>query len=172
MKVHKISEREMDERLALDKRHDHKAFYRYFGTEEELPAEFHDLQDRIRDGLEKEFWINFEDGADHSKIPSWRQPSNKFFFFPAELMNCELVKLEMSDEILGDKLLGIIMSYLEKCAPGYGINIAVYREVIEGSGYIGRFVTNLDEIAVEESLAESWSKRVKFMPIEETTDAA
>jgi len=32
--------------------------------------------------------------------------------------------------------------------------------MIEGSKYVGRFVINLDEIAVEASLAEIWSKQV------------
>jgi len=38
--------------------------------------------------------------------------------------------------------------------------------MIEGSKYVGRFVINLDEIAVEASLAEIWSKQVLFMAIE------
>lgn len=162
----------MDERLALDKRRDPKAFYRYFVSEEELPAGFYDSQDRIRDGLEKELATNFEDGVGHSKRPSWRKPDNKFFFFPEELMNCELVKFEMSNEILGDKLIGVIMSYLEKCSSRYGVVAAVYRGMQRGSEYLGRFVINLDEIAVEESLVGIWSKQVKFMPIEEATDVA
>jgi hypothetical protein len=172
MKIYKGNEKELEERLALDKRREPKAFYRYFGSEEELPTAFHDLQDRIRDGLEKELWTNFEDGVDQSKNPSWRKPTNKFFFFSAELMNCELVKLEMSHEILGDKLIGIILSYLEKCPSRYSVVAAVYRGMQKGSEYLGRFVINLDEIAVEESLVETWSKQVNFMPIEVATDAA
>jgi hypothetical protein len=38
--------------------------------------------------------------------------------------------------------------------------------VLSSNDYIGRFVINLDEIAVEESLADTWSKQVKFMEIE------
>lgn len=165
MKIYRASEKEIDERLAIDKRRDARAFNRYFDVEE-LPAGFHDLQDKIRDGLEKEFWANFDDGVDRSKLASWKIHINTWFFFPAELMNCELVILEMSNEILGDKLVGLIISYLEKCPSRYSINAAVYREMVKGSEYLGRFVINLDEIAVEESLADTWSKQVKIMEIE------
>lgn len=157
----------MDDRLALDKRHDPRAFYRYFKPDEELPQGFHDLQDTIRKGLEKEFWVHFDDGIDRSKLAPWKMRINTWFFFPAELMNCELVKLEMSNEILGDKLIGMVMAYLEKCPSCYGVIAAVYRGMESGSEYLGRFVINLDEIAVEESLAETWSIQVRFMEIEE-----
>ena len=166
MRIYKASEKAIDDRLALDKRHDAKAFYRYFEPEEELPVGFHDLQDKIRDGLEKEFWTNFADGVDNSKLPSWRKPTSTFFFFPAELLNCEQVGIEMSKEILGDKLIGLIMSYLEKCPSKYSVVAAVYNGKIEGDKYLGRFVINLDEIAVEESLADTWLRQVKFMEIE------
>jgi hypothetical protein len=166
LKTYKISEKELDERLALDKRCNPRAFYRYFEPEEELPAGFYDLQDKIRDGLEKEFWTHYDDGVDRSNLPSWEQPMNTWFYFPAELMNCELVKLEMSNEILGDRLIGLIMAYLDKCPSRYGVNVAVYRGMQTGSNYLGRFVINLDEIVVEESLVKMWSEQVKLMEIE------
>jgi hypothetical protein len=40
---------------------------------------------------------------------------------------------------------------------------------MESDNYLGRFVVNLDEIAVEESLADTWSKQIKFMEIETST---
>jgi len=166
VKIYKASEKEIDDRLALDKRRDVRAFYRYFEPDEELPSGFHDLQDKIRDGLGKEFWTNFDDGIDRSNLPTWEMRINTWFFFPAELVNCELVKVEMSDEILGDKLIGITLAYLEKCPARYSMGAAVYRGIQKGREYLGRFVINLEEIAVEESLADTWSKQVKFMEIE------
>jgi hypothetical protein len=170
VKIYKASEREIDDRLALDKRRDTRAFHRCFEPEEELPVGFYDLQDKIRDGLEKEFWANFDDGVDHSRLPSWRKPTNTFFFFSAELLNCEQVGIEMSREILGDKLIDLITSYLEKCPFNYSVVAAVYNGKIEGDKYLGRFVINLDEIAVEESLADSWSKQVKLLKLENRRD--
>lgn len=166
MKIYKSSEKEIDERLRLDKRKNSKAFCRYFDSEEELPAGFYDLQDKIRDGLEKVFWENFDDKADRSQLPSWRKPMNKFFFFSAELLISERIIIELSIEILDDKLIGLIMSYLEKYASSYCVIGAVHSEEIKGEKYIGRFVINLDEIAVEESLADIWARQVKFMEIE------
>jgi len=170
MKTYKSCEKEIDERLALDKRRDSKAFYRYFDSEEVLPAGFHHSQDEIRKGLENEFWKNFQAKGNDVRLSSWRKPDNQFFFFPADLMNCELIKLEISQEILSDKLIGIIMSYLEKRLSRYCVNVAVYKGMQRGSEYLGRFIINLDEIAVEESLAGTWSEQVKFMPLEEKTN--
>ena len=37
---------------------------------------------------------------------------------------------------------------------------------MKGINYVGRFVLNLEEIAVEESLVEIWSRQVQFLTIE------
>ena len=166
MRTYKASEMEIDERLRLDKRSDARAFCNYFNSEQELPAGFYDLQDKIRDGLEKEFFSNFDDGVDRSHLKPWQRGENKFFYFPAELLISERIIIEISHEILNDTLIGLILSYLGKCHACYCIIIAVYHEIIKGSKYVGRFVIDLAEIAVEASLAEIWSKQVLFMAIE------
>jgi len=167
MKIYRATEKQIDERLALDKRRDSSAFCRGFDTEAELPLGFCDLQDKIRDGLEAEFWVKFDDGKDRSNLrPYQLAGAQDFFFFPAELIMSERILIEMSHEILGDKLLGLIMAYLEKCPSRYCVILAVCRGEIIGSNYVGRFVINQDEIAVKESLCETWSKQVKIMEIE------
>jgi len=167
MKIYRASENEIDDRLLLAKQRNTKGFCRNFDSEDETPAGFYELQDKVRDGLEKVFWENFDDKADRSKLPSWRKPMNKFFFFDVARIESERMVIEMSCEILGDKLIGLIMSYLEKFASGYCVIGAIHTEEIKGEKYIGRFVINLEEIAVEESLADVWGKQVKFMEIEE-----
>ena len=52
MNVRIASEKELDDRLQLDKRSDDAAFCRVFESEDELPAGFFDQQDAIRDGLD------------------------------------------------------------------------------------------------------------------------
>jgi len=168
MKVYTASEEEIDQRLALDKRRDARAFHIYYRLDEEPPAGFCDLQDRIRDSLEQEYWRNFDDGIDHSQPEPFGLPAHhSHFFFPAEPLPCELIVIEMSHEILGDKLLGIIMSYLEKCPSRYCVNTAVFKGGMKGSDYLGRFVINRDEIAVEASLSDIWRQQIKFMELEE-----
>ncbi len=166
MKIRKAVEKDIDERLALDKRRDPRGFSRCFESEEELPAGFHDLQDKIRDGLEREFWTNFDDGIDRSKLASWKMPMNELFFFPAELGNCEQIRLEISDQILGDKLIGLLLSYLDKCPSHYCLVAAVYKGMQKGSEYLGRFIVNFEETVVESSLCDVWRKQVRFMEIE------
>ncbi len=82
------------------------------------------------------------------------------------MFGSERIVLEMSKEILGDKLIGLILSYLEKNAPSYCLTASVYENMEKGSEYLGRFVINLEEIAIEESLADTWLKQLKFMEIE------
>jgi hypothetical protein len=166
MKIYKATEKEIDDRLLLAKQHDIRGFCRNFDSKDEMPTGFYKSQDKLRNGLEKVFWENFDDKADRSKLPSWQTPMNEFFFFDAEDIASERMVIEMSFEILGDKLIGLIMSYLEKYASGYCVIGAVHTEEKNGAKYIGRFVINLDEIAIEESLADTWSKQVKFMEIE------
>ena len=168
MKVYTASDAEIDERLELDKRQNSRAFCLCFKTLDEAPDGFYDLQDKIRDGLEKEFWASFDDGIDRSRFQSWESGAmHTQFCFDSDMFGSERIEVEIVDEILGDKLIGVIMSYLEKCPPRYCVMGAVYREQMNGDKYIGRFVMNLDEIAVEESLADVWSKRVQFMEVEE-----
>jgi hypothetical protein len=168
MKVHRASEAEIDERLALDKRKSKAAFCRGFETESEIPFGFCDLQDKIRDGLEKEFFAKFDDGIDRSNLPSRKLVgSHSFFYFPAELIRSERIIIEMNAAILDDRLLGAILAYLEKSQSRYCVIAAVYSEKkMKGSNYLGRFVINLEEIAVEDSLVETWLKQVRFMEIE------
>ncbi len=165
MKVFKASEKQLDQRLALDKRHDDRAFYRYFEPKENLPDGYYDLQDRIRHELEKIFWDNFDDGIDRSNQKPWKVRSNNFFF-PAELRNYEQIQIEMSNRILGDRLIGLLMRYLEKCDSEYCVLGSVYDGEITGSKYVGRFLVNRHQIVVEETLARTWASKVRFMEIE------
>lgn len=167
MKIYSVSEKEIDERLKLDKRHAFQAFCRNFNLEDELPFGFYDLQNQIRDGLENVFQKKFDDGIDKSHLKPWKK-ENIFFYFPAELIPSERVIIEISNEILQDKLVKIIINYLEKCPYRYCIIAAVYGGMQKGSKYIGRFLINLDEIVVEESLAAVWSSQMKCMKIETT----
>jgi hypothetical protein len=166
MNIYKTSAKELDERLELDKRRDNRAFGIVYDSLEEAPEGFYDLQRNISDGLQKEFRANFDDGVDRSKLKSWQMWRHNFFCFNGDMFGSERIVIEMTKEILGDKLLGLIMSYLEKCSSRYSVIAAVYNGKIEGDKYLGRFVINLDEIAVEESLADTWSQQVKFMEIE------
>jgi hypothetical protein len=158
MKVYKADEEEIDQRLKLDRRQDSIAFCRYFKSEKELPEGFYDLQDKIRNGLEETFNSAYDNGG------TWDW---NLFYFSAELLISERILVEISDEILNDKLVGLIMSYLEKCPAKYCVILAVYRGMHRGSDYLGRFIINFDEIAVETSLCEVWSKQVPFMEVEE-----
>ena len=168
MQVYSASENEIDERLEMDKRRKSRAFCICFSSLEEAPNGFYDLQDKIRDELEKEFWANFDDGIDRSRFHSWESGAlHTQFHFNGDMFGSERIEVEIIDKILGDKLIGVIMSYLEKCPSRYCVIGSVYREQMKGNNYIGRFVINLDEIAVEESLADVWSKQIQFMEIEE-----
>jgi hypothetical protein len=157
---------EIDERLNLDKRRNDRAFCVCFDSLDEAPAGFYELQDKIRDELEKELMGQFKDGIEPPLIKGAR-PSNKWFYIDWDMHGSERVPIDVTDNILGDKLLGIIMAHLEKWEPRYCVIGVVYRKEMEGKNYMGRFVVNRDEIAVEESLAELWSEQVQFMTIEE-----
>jgi hypothetical protein len=167
MIIYKISEKELDERLKLDKREDTRGFRISFKTLEEAPEGFYDLQRKICDGLENVFRANFDDGVDRSHLKPWQMWQHNFFYFNGDMFGSERIVIEMSKEILGDKLIGLIMSYLEKCPSRYCVTASVYENMERGSKYLGRFVINLEEIAVEESLADTWSEQVKIMEIEE-----
>jgi hypothetical protein len=155
----------MDERLNLDKRRDRRAFCVCFESLDEAPEGFYERQDELRDGLEKEFWMAFPEGKEPPQF-QWASPTNKWFYFDGDMHGSERIEIELTDNIIGDKLLGVIMAYLEKGATGYCVVGVVYNEEQKGNNYIGRFVLNRDEIAVEKSLAGLWSRQVKFMEIE------
>jgi hypothetical protein len=163
MKTYKISERELNERLKLDKRRNNQAFCICFKSLEEAPKDFFELQDRIRDGLQREFWLNFDNGAEHLRRKPW---DSKNFFFNTDMFGSERIVVEMSKEILDDKMIGLTLSYLEKNALSYCLTASVFENMEKGSDYFGRFVINLNEIAVEESLVDVWSKQMRFMEIE------
>jgi hypothetical protein len=141
MKICRLSEEEIDQRLLLDSRETSLAFCRNFESELDLPHGFFGQQDRIRDGLEMEFFAKFDDGKDRSKLESWElATSHEQFFFPAEPINSERMIIELSSEILNDKLIGLILSYLEKFAPQYCVITAVClgqnmegKNILEGS---------------------------------------
>lgn len=79
------------------------------------------------------------------------------------MFGSERLVFEMSQEILTGKMIGLVLAYLEKTSPSYCLTASVYKNMEKGSDYLGRFVITLDEIAVEESLVETWSKQIKFM---------
>jgi hypothetical protein len=171
MKTYTASEKELDERLELDKRRNNHAFCVVFKTLDEAPDGFYDLQRKISDGLEKEFCANFEGGYEAPRY-EWANPTNKWFCFNGDMFGSERIVIEMSKEILGDKLLGVILSYLEKHAISYCLTADVYESMERNSQFLGRFVINLEEIAVEESLADIWAKQVKFMEIENSESSS
>jgi len=165
MNVHQVSEYEMDQRLLLDKKRDARGGCRDFDPEPEPPAGFYDVQETIRTELEDAFFANFDDGINRAKLPSWKRKANELFFFPEEMIEAERIVIEISSEILGDKLLGLILSRLEKHGPGYCVMLAVFYGEQKASNYIGRGVINLDEIAVESSLWAIWCKKVPSLEL-------
>jgi hypothetical protein len=169
MNVYISSEKEMDQRLRLDKRSDLEAFCRRFDSEDDLPPGFFDLQDSIREGMEKILWANFEDGVDRTRFKSLQSGAmHTQFHVSAEMCASERIIVEICDQILGDKLIGLIWAYLEKCAAPYCVIGAVHRGLTGDSVYLGRFVMNQQEIVVEESLSDAWSRQIKFLEFEET----
>ncbi len=169
MKIYKISEAELDHRLKLDKKISKGAFcYNYYESDEMIPAGFCELQDKIRNGLEAQVVAKFGDAGVILELDSFGLPiMHENFFFPADPVNSERIILELNCKILSDNLIGLILSYLEKLSSHYCIIAAVFSgKGMKGTNYIGRFVVNLEEIAVEESLAEIWSKQVQFLAIE------
>ncbi|MGH7954077.1 MAG: hypothetical protein ACREFE_19450 [Limisphaerales bacterium] len=167
MKVYTASAKEISERLELDKRRNEKAFCLCFKTLDEAPEGFYDLQDKIRDGLEKEFWAHFPDGEDRSPRPAWAPPSHEWFCFNTDMFGSERMVVEITKKILGDKLIGIILSFLEKSQSRYCVFIDVYDNMMKGSQYLGSIVITLDEIAIEETLGEIWKEQIQFLKIEE-----
>ena len=157
MKIYKATEREIDSRLRLDKRCDARAFFRNFDSEAELPVGFYDLQNQIRDGLEAKFDQKFDNGA-HGET--------KLFYFPADLLIAELLGVELSWKMLDDRLIGLMLSFLDGCSAQYCIIGAVYKWTKPHSQFLGRFVVNRKEIAVEETLCDVWSKQVTLLEIQ------
>jgi len=118
MKIYKISEEEIDLRLGLDRLHDQGAFCSCFESEESLPPDFYSTQDKIRDGLEAVLNSNYENGG----LWEW-----KLFYVSAEPILSERILVELSSEILDDRLIGLLLSYLEKSAVSYCIIVSVYK---------------------------------------------
>jgi hypothetical protein len=164
--VYTATEKEIDERMNLDKRQNSRAFYLCFKTLEEAPEGFYDRQNELRDGLEKEFWESYKEGKEEPRY-KWANPDNKWFYFDGDMYGAERIDIELTDNIIDDKLLGIVMAYLEKNAPNYCVIGAVYKDEMTGKNYMGRFIVTTDEIVVEGSLAELWAKQVRIMEIEE-----
>src|ERR1700744_3381814 len=160
MKVYTASEKEISEKF------ENQGFCKVFQTLESAPEGFYELQNEIGDGLEKEFWANFAEGYEAPRY-KWANPTNKWFYFNGDMFGSEQIVVEMSKEILGDKLIGLILSYLEKNASSYCVTLSVYESMEGKSDYIGAFIINMDEIAIEESLADVWSKQIQFIEIEE-----
>jgi hypothetical protein len=168
MRIYKISEVDLDRRLILDKKISKAAFCcNYYESDEMIPAGFCELQDKIRDGLEAQVVAKFGDPdvvleSDNFGLPIMHEK----FFFPADPINSERIIIEINYKIVNDELLEIIKSFLSKSAPQYCLIVAVYTgKSMNGPNYIGRFVINVEEIAIEESLAETWSKQVQCFPI-------
>lgn len=167
MKISKVSEVEIDLRLKLDKRRDPRAFCRCFDSLDEAPVGFYDLQNEIRKELDKIFWTNFDDHIDRSHFASWEPGAmHTLFCFNTDMIGADQIVVEIVDKILGDKLVGVILAYLEEQAFSYCVIAVVYKEMINGKNYIGRVVINLNEIAVEESLFHVWSDQVRIMEVE------
>jgi hypothetical protein len=169
MNVYISSEKEMDERLRLDKRTEPSAFCRSFVSDEEFPPGFFDQQDRIREGLEKVLWANFDDGIDRSRYKAWESGAmHSQFYVLAEKFGSERMIVEISEEILADKLIGLIWAYLEKCGAPYCVIGSVQRGMMGDGVYLGRFVMTMQEIVVEESLSDAWSRLIKYLEFEES----
>ena len=91
MKIHRASEVDIDRRLTLDKRKTKEAFCRnFYESDTMIPIGFCELQDKIRDGLEAEFWAKFDDGKESPKVDNYGLATlHDCFFFPAKLLhNC------------------------------------------------------------------------------------
>jgi hypothetical protein len=169
IKIYEISEAELDRRLILDKKISREAFCcNYYESDEAIPAGFCELQDKIRDGLEAQVVAQFGDTEAVAESDNFGLPIfHENFFFPADSINSERIIIELNCKILTDKLIGLILSYFEKLSSPYCVIVAVFSgKGMKGTNYIGRFVLNLEEIAVEESLAEIWSEQVQFLAIE------
>ncbi|HTV42388.1 MAG TPA: hypothetical protein VMF08_17605 [Candidatus Sulfotelmatobacter sp.] len=169
MKIYKISEAELDRRLILDKKISKDAFcYNYYESDETVPAGFCELQDKIRDSLEAQVVAQFGDSEAVVESDNFGLSIlHENFLFPADPVNSERIILELNCKILTEKLIGLILSYLEKLSSHYCIIAAVFSgKGMKGTNYIGRFVINHEEIAVEDSLVEIWSKQVQFLAVE------
>ncbi len=119
MKVLKFSENDLDERLDLDRRRDRRAFCICFETLEEAPKEFYDFQFETGEGLSQEFWKHFE--GENQQVPSksWKSKMAENFCFNTDMFGSERLVFEINHTILGDKLLGLVLSYLEKNVPAF-----------------------------------------------------
>ena len=174
MKVYKASEADLDRRLMLDKRKTKEAFCRnFYESDAMIPVGFCELQDKIRDGLEAQVVAKFGDTETSAEPDSFGLPHlHENFLFPADPINSERIILEINNKILNDVLWEIILSFLSNSAPQYCVVAAVFGgKNMKGINYVGRFVVNLEEIAVENSLAEIWSRQMQSLAIEGSSGA-
>lgn len=168
MKVYIASGQEIDRRLNLDKRRHPEGLCNNL-ADEEISEAFYDLQDTIRDGLEKVFWEHFDDGISRSSYQPWETGAmHTLFSFESDMIGSELMIIQVNTEIMGDKLIGLILSYLDK-HQNYCVAVGAYNGALKGSQYLGRFVISLDKIIVEDSLCALWTKRVHFWEIEKSS---
>src|ERR1043165_3289869 len=108
MNAHKVTEQEIDTRLNLDRNVDQNGFCRNFYGNDSPPANFYQEQDTIRDGLERTLNCHYENGDD------WN-----LFFMPADFIPSERIIVEISNEILANNLIQLILNYLKETSPGY-----------------------------------------------------
>jgi hypothetical protein len=111
MKIYKITEQELDERLEFDKRRNSRGFRISYDSLEGAPPGFYDLQNKIRNGLQKEFWLAFDNGTEHLRNKPW---DSKLFYFNTDMFGSERLVVEINKEILNDKIIGLTLAYLEK----------------------------------------------------------
>ena len=114
MKIYQASEKEIDVRLELNRAHDQRAFCRNFEPEEKLPPKFYSFQDKIIHDLVAVLNSKYENGGDGAGSWEWN-----LFYIPQEPIPSERILIEVSSEILDDKLIGLILPYLEKNAASY-----------------------------------------------------
>src|ERR1700682_4415450 len=105
MKVNRVNRDELQQRMQLDKRRDPRGFSCVFESLDEAPLGFYDLQDKIRDGLEKELWANFDDGIDRSGVKPWQSAAmHTWFHLNSDMFGSERIYMSLTPNILGDKL--------------------------------------------------------------------
>jgi len=143
-------------RLELDKRQDRRAFCVCFKTLEEAPKEFYELQDKIRNGLQREFcWtLTMEQsicvGSRGIQINSFQY---RYVWFGA------LVVWYESRRFLRDKLIGLIMSYLEKFPSPLLCGWNSFGNMERGSELLADLSSILMKLPLKNRLLILWSKQ-------------
>lgn len=167
MKVYSITENEIEQRLQLDARVDSGAFCKSYNSSSEVPADFYYAQNELRNSLEEVFWQNFDDGIDRSGVRSWeREAMSTLFYFVSDLIGAEQIAIQISEKILSDKSIGVILSYLAKQSSDYAVILIVHEGSLDEDNQIGCIVVNQYEIAIDERLTDLWREHVKWFDIE------